>query len=80
MNERPLIVHVLYRLDTGGMEHMLVTLINQTHAPDDVYEELRKHFNETETANLTSLIGVINTWNRIAIGLRYQHPVKVKAA
>lgn len=27
---RPLIVHVLYRLDTGGMEHMLVTLINQT--------------------------------------------------
>lgn len=30
MNDRPLIVHVLYRLDTGGMEHMLVTLINQT--------------------------------------------------
>lgn len=30
MNERPLIAHVLYRLDTGGMERMLVTLINQT--------------------------------------------------
>lgn len=30
MNDRPLIAHVLYRLDTGGMEHMLVTLINQT--------------------------------------------------
>lgn len=30
MNAQPLIVHVLYRLDTGGMEHMLVTLINQT--------------------------------------------------
>ena len=30
MNERPLIVHVLYRLDTGGMEHMLVALIYQT--------------------------------------------------
>ena len=57
-----------------------LTLISETHAPDDVYEELRKHFNEAETANLTSLIGVINTWNRIAIGFRYQHPVKVKAA
>jgi AhpD family alkylhydroperoxidase len=57
-----------------------LTLISETHAPDDVYEELRKHFNEAETANLTTLIGVINTWNRIAIGLRYQHPVKVKAA
>jgi AhpD family alkylhydroperoxidase len=57
-----------------------LTLISETHAPDDVYEGLRKQFNETETANLTTLIGVINTWNRIAIGLRYQHPVKVKAA
>jgi AhpD family alkylhydroperoxidase len=57
-----------------------LTLISQTHAPDDVYEEVRKDFNETETANLTTLIGVINTWNRIAIGFRYQHPVKAKAA
>lgn len=31
MNDRPLIAHVLYRLDTGGMERMLVTLINHTH-------------------------------------------------
>ena len=57
-----------------------LTLISETHAPDDVYEELRKHFNDAETANLTTLIGVINTWNRIAIGFRYLHPVKVKAA
>ena len=57
-----------------------LTLISETHAPDDVYEELRKHFNETETVNLTVLIGQINTWNRVAIGLRSQHPVKAKAA
>ncbi|WP_395022991.1 carboxymuconolactone decarboxylase family protein [Dongia sp.] len=57
-----------------------LTLISETHAPDDVYEEVRKHFSETETANLTTLIGVINTWNRIAIGFRYLHPVKAKAA
>lgn len=30
MKDKPLIAHVLYRLDTGGMEHMLVTLINET--------------------------------------------------
>jgi AhpD family alkylhydroperoxidase len=57
-----------------------LTLIAETHAPDDVYDALRQQFNETETANLTTLIGVINTWNRLAIGLRYQHPVTAKAA
>ncbi|EIM02179.1 sugar transferase [Rhodanobacter thiooxydans] len=31
MNARPLIVHVLYRLDTGGMERVVVSLINATH-------------------------------------------------
>ena len=57
-----------------------LTLISQTHAPDADYDELRKHFSETETVNLTALIGMINTWNRIAIGFRSVHPVKAKAA
>lgn len=30
MNGKPLIVHVLYRLDTGGMERIVVSLINAT--------------------------------------------------
>lgn len=30
MSDKPLIVHVLYRLDTGGMEHIIVSLINAT--------------------------------------------------
>lgn len=30
MNDKPLIVHVLYRLDTGGMERIIVSLINAT--------------------------------------------------
>jgi sugar transferase (PEP-CTERM/EpsH1 system associated) len=30
VNGKPLIVHVLYRLDTGGMERILVSLINAT--------------------------------------------------
>jgi AhpD family alkylhydroperoxidase len=57
-----------------------VTLIADTHAPDDLYEELRAHFSEAEMVNLTMLIGVINAWNRIAISFRAIHPVKAKAA
>jgi sugar transferase (PEP-CTERM/EpsH1 system associated) len=30
VNDKPLIVHVLYRLDTGGMEHIIVSLIKAT--------------------------------------------------
>ncbi|UGY03899.1 carboxymuconolactone decarboxylase family protein [Bradyrhizobium quebecense] len=55
-----------------------VTLITETHAPDDVYEELRKHFSEAETVNLTILIGTINAWNRLAISLRAVPSAKAK--
>ena len=57
-----------------------VTLIAETHAPDDVYDEVRAHFSEAETVNLTMLIGAINAWNRLAIAFRAVHPVKVKAS
>jgi AhpD family alkylhydroperoxidase len=57
-----------------------VTLISETHAPDDAYEELRKHFSEAEAVNLTMLIGTINAWNRLAIAFRAGPPVKAKAA
>ena len=52
-----------------------LTLIAETQAPDDVYEELRRHFTEQEIVNLTMLIGMINLWNRFAISLRAVHPV-----
>ncbi len=58
-----------------------LTLIAETHAPDNVYEEVRRHFSETETVNLTMLIGMINLWNRFAISMRNLHPVtKTQAA
>jgi AhpD family alkylhydroperoxidase len=56
-----------------------LTRIADTHAPDDVYAEARRHFSELELVNLTTLIGLINLWNRIAIGFRRQHPVDAKA-
>jgi hypothetical protein len=57
-----------------------VTLIADIHAPDDLYEDVRTHFSEAETVNLTMLIGAINAWNRTAISFRAVHPVKAKAA
>jgi AhpD family alkylhydroperoxidase len=47
-----------------------VTLISQTGAPDEVYEEARIHFDEKEISNLTLAIAAINAWNRMAIGFR----------
>jgi len=57
-----------------------VTLITETHAPDNTYEELRRHFSEAEAANLTVLIGTINAWNRLSIAFRAVPPAKAKAA
>jgi len=47
-----------------------LTLIRKTHAPDDVYEEMRKHFDAEEQVLLTAAIVAINSWNRIATGFR----------
>ena len=57
-----------------------LTLVAETHAPDDVYDQVRAQFGEVELVNLTTLIGLINLWNRLMIGFRSQHPVTVKAA
>jgi AhpD family alkylhydroperoxidase len=47
-----------------------VTLVSQTHVPDETYENLRKHFSEKEIVDLTLLVAVINVWNRLAISMR----------
>jgi AhpD family alkylhydroperoxidase len=46
-----------------------LTNIQDGHAPDAVYEEVRAHFTEVETVNLTLVITTINAWNRISIAL-----------
>jgi AhpD family alkylhydroperoxidase len=47
-----------------------VTLISQGQAPDDVYEEARRHFSEKEMVDLTAAVIAINNWNRLAIAFR----------
>ncbi|UFX46696.1 carboxymuconolactone decarboxylase family protein [Bradyrhizobium sp. 41S5] len=57
-----------------------LTLVAETHAPDADYEAVRAQFTDGELVNLTTLIGAINAWNRIAIAFRAVHPVKAKVA
>jgi AhpD family alkylhydroperoxidase len=47
-----------------------LTLVSETHVPDDVYERARQHFNEAELVNLTLAVIAINGWNRLAIAFR----------
>ena len=47
-----------------------VTNIQKGHAPDELYEEVRKQFTEKELADLTFAIATINAWNRLVIAGR----------
>jgi AhpD family alkylhydroperoxidase len=57
-----------------------LTLVAETHAPDQAYEALQAHFTEEEQVKLTLLIVAINGWNRIQVGFRGIHPVKERQA
>jgi AhpD family alkylhydroperoxidase len=57
-----------------------VTLISETHVPDDVYERVRKNFTDLELVNLNYAVITINAWNRLALTFRTTpgtyHPAK----
>lgn len=53
-----------------------LTLISQTHAPDAVYAKVSKQFSEKELGDLTVAVGLMNTYNRLAIGFRKQPVMK----
>jgi AhpD family alkylhydroperoxidase len=57
-----------------------LTLVAQTHVPDEVYDEARRQFSEEELVKLTVAVATINAWNRIAISFRSVHPVKTANA
>jgi len=52
-----------------------LTLLPQTHAPDDIYEGLKAQFSDGEQVVLTLLIVAINGWNRVQVGFRAVHPL-----
>jgi AhpD family alkylhydroperoxidase len=55
-----------------------LTLVAETHAPDDVYEALKAQFTEEEQVKLTMMIVAINGWNRLNVGFRTVHPVRAE--
>jgi AhpD family alkylhydroperoxidase len=47
-----------------------VTLVAQTHVPDEAWNQIKPHFTPEELVNLTLLVSTINAWNRFAISFR----------
>ena len=47
-----------------------ITKVSESHVPDEVYEQVKKHFSEKEIVDLTLVAGMINLWNRLAISMR----------
>ena len=47
-----------------------LTLVAESHAPDDVFERVREQFSEDELVHLSLAIVAINGWNRLNIAAR----------
>jgi AhpD family alkylhydroperoxidase len=47
-----------------------LTLVSETHVPDDVFERVREQFSEDELAHLSLAIVAINGWNRLNVAAR----------
>lgn len=49
-----------------------ITRVADTHVPDEVYELVRRHFDEAQLVALTFAAVAINAWNRLSISFRAQ--------
>ena len=47
-----------------------LTLVSETHVPDDVYERVRQQFSVDELAHLSLAVVAINGWNRLNVAAR----------
>jgi AhpD family alkylhydroperoxidase len=47
-----------------------LTLVSQTHVPDEVYDRVREQFSEDELVHLSLAIVAINGWNRLNVAAR----------
>jgi AhpD family alkylhydroperoxidase len=52
-----------------------LTLLPSSRADDAFYTPLKTHFTDEEIVQLTVAIGMINMWNRLAVGFRSPHPI-----
>ncbi len=56
-----------------------LTRISTSGAPDADYAAMQAHFSDNEIAKLSVAIGVINIWNRLAVGFRTPHAIDAAA-
>src|SRR5262247_2758708 len=47
-----------------------LTLVSESHVPDDVYKRAREQFSENELAHLSLAVVAINGWNRLNVAVR----------
>ena len=47
-----------------------LTLVTETHVPDEVFERVREQFSEDELAHLSLAVVAINGWNRLNVAAR----------
>lgn len=50
-----------------------LTFISDHHVTDHLYSRMRHFFEEKELADLSALIGLVNSWNRLAISFKYRY-------
>src|SRR5699024_11785549 len=46
-----------------------MTLISEKGVSDELYEQVREHYNEKEYVDLVMIINMINMWNRLSISM-----------
>ncbi|MGF6668702.1 carboxymuconolactone decarboxylase family protein [Pseudomonas monsensis] len=47
-----------------------VTLLAESHVPDEVYQQAKAQMSEAELVDLTIAVTTINSWNRLAVSFR----------
>jgi AhpD family alkylhydroperoxidase len=47
-----------------------LTLVSESHVPDEVYERVREQFSEDELVHLSLAVVAINGWNRLNVAAR----------
>ena len=52
-----------------------LTRLTQAYPTEAEYEALRAEFSDKAVVDLTTLIGLINLWNRFGVGMHYVHDV-----
>ena len=50
-----------------------LTQIDRSEISDQQFTEMRQHFTDKELTDLTTMIGMINTWNRLSVAFGYQY-------